>query len=61
MWSGKRKEYYCCNNEIKFEGEIFEGIRWNGKGKEYDGGKIVFDGEYINGERVGNKCLKESI
>ena len=26
----------------------------NGKGKEYDGsGHLVFDGEYLNGERNG--------
>ena len=25
----------------------------NGKGKEYDKGKLIFEGEYLNGERHG--------
>ena len=32
-WTGYLKEYYD-NGDIKYEGEIIEGIK-NGKGKEY--------------------------
>ena len=39
------------NGEIKFEGEYLDGKRWNGKGKEYEFCKLVFDGEYIKGEK----------
>ena len=35
-----------------FEGEFLNGKRWNGKGKEKDGkDEIIFEGEYINGEK----------
>ena len=37
-----------------FEGEYLNGIRFNGKGKEYyDNDKIKFEGEYLNGKRNG--------
>ena len=44
----KGKEYYM--NEIIFDGEYSNNIRWKGKGKEYNVmGKLIFDGEYLNG------------
>ena len=61
MWTGKRKEFYYHKNELKFDGEIKKGIRWNGKGKEYEQGYLTFDGEYIDGEKIGNKCVEEKI
>ena len=33
-----------------YEGELLNGKR-NGKGKEYDSRKLIFEGEYLNGER----------
>ena len=37
-----------------FEGEYLNGIRWNGKGKEFNNNKkIIFEGYYINGKKVG--------
>ena len=37
-----------------FEGEYLNGLRWNGKGKEFDyDGKLIFEGEYLNGKRNG--------
>jgi len=34
-----------------FEGEYKNGER-NGKGKEYKYGKIIYEGEYVNGKRI---------
>ena len=48
-WNGKGK----CYNEnfiILYEGEFLKG-KLNGKGKEYKSRKLIFEGEYINGER----------
>jgi len=37
-----------------FEGIYKNGIKWNGKGKEYyDNGRLKFEGEYLNGKRNG--------
>ena len=33
---------------FKFEGEYLNGQR-NGKGKEYNDGKLIFEGEYLIG------------
>ena len=53
MWiknniNGVGKEYYS-NFELEYEGEYLNGKR-NGKGKEYYnyGGKLRFEGEYLN-------------
>ena len=46
---------YIFSNTL-FEGEYLNGIRWNGKGKEYydnDNDKIKFEGEYLDGKRNG--------
>ena len=49
--NGKGKEYDSYKNILAFEGEFKNGKR-NGKGKEYnEKGKVVFEGEYINGNR----------
>ena len=40
---------------MRFEGEYLNDKR-NGKGKEYDeNGKLVFEGEYIQGKKVNEK------
>ena len=37
-----------------FEGQYLYGVR-NGKGKEYNSdGKLIFEGEYLNGKRAGH-------
>ena len=49
--NGKGKEYDNYNDSLVFEGEYLKGKR-NGKGKEYDWcGKLIFVGEYLNGNR----------
>ena len=62
-WNGKGKEYeyYKYNNgkyNLIYEGEFKNGKR-HGKGKEYFYfNKILFEGEYLNGQRWNGK-LKE--
>ena len=55
---GKGKEY-DERGEIVFEGEYYEGKRWNGKGnveeKENRQGMAKFESEYINGKRKGKE------
>ena len=49
--NGKGKEYDKYS-ELMFEGEYFNGNRWNGKGTEYnENGILEFDGEYMNGKK----------
>ena len=37
-----------------FEGEYYDGILWNGKGKRYNrSGELYFEGEYLNGKKNG--------
>jgi len=39
-----------------FEGDYFNGKRWNGKGKEYNNNReLIFEGEYLNGKRLNGK------
>ena len=49
---------------MKFEGEYLNGVR-NGKGKEYHkNGEIIFEGDYLNGERQngrGKEYYKDGI
>ena len=40
---GNIKEHFV-NGELIFEGEYLNGLR-NGQGKEYDKGKLIFEGE----------------
>ena len=48
----KGKEYNYLEDLI-FEGEFKNNKRWKGKGKEYLEGGLVFEGEYLYGERNG--------
>ena len=58
--NGKGKEYNDIAN-VSFEGEFKNGKKWNnlnlknGKGylKEYKNNVLIFEGEYLNGERNG--------
>ena len=44
------KEYK--DGEIIFDGEYYNGQRWNGKGKEFnEEGEIIFEGKYKNGKK----------
>ena len=52
--AGKVKEF-DDNFKLKFEGEYLNGIR-NGKGKEYENGKVVYEGIYSRG-LSNSKCL----
>ena len=47
---GWLKEYDNVKLRI-YEGGYLNGLR-NGKGKEYDSGKLIFEGEYLYGERI---------
>ena len=49
--NGKGKEYYYNNNNLAFEGEYFNGEKWNGKGKKYNNGKLLFEEEYLYGTK----------
>ena len=56
----KGKEYK--KGELRFEGEYKDGIRWNGKGKEFntkiyefDGLQMDFEGEYFKGQKWTGK------
>ena len=49
---GTVKEYEPENKNLEFEGEYLDGKR-NGKGKEYDDdGKLIFEGKYLNGNKI---------
>ena len=53
-------KHFSDDRYIIFEGEYSKGIRWNGKGQEYDHlFRIIFQGEYINGKHFGNKYIYE--
>ena len=48
--NGKGKKY--LDGKLSFEGE-FSHDDINGKGKEYnDNGKVIFQGNYVNGKKV---------
>ena len=54
---GKEYNYYGL---LIYEGEYSLGLK-NGTGKEYDKNQLVFEGEYLNGERWnGNGSLNET-
>ena len=38
-----------------FDGEYYEGKKYNGKVKEYSLNELVFEGEYVNGSRWNGK------
>ena len=50
-WKGKRMEYSLLGILV-LENEYLNGEK-NGKGKEYDGYRLIYDGEYLNGKRNG--------
>ena len=60
IWNGKGNEYNDITS-VLFEGEFKKGKKWNninlkdGKGylKEYKNNTLIFEGEYLNGERNG--------
>ena len=53
--NGKVEEYSLNTDNLIFEGEYKYG-RKNGKGKEYiSNGKLLFEGEYLNGKRWNGK------
>ena len=51
---GKILKYY---NNRKFEGEIIKGIL---RGKEYEGNRLIFEGEYTNGKIISYKNENEN-
>ena len=46
---------YNDEGELIFEGEYFDGKKYNGYGKEYDEdtGKLIFECNYLDGKRNG--------
>ena len=46
--------------KLIYKGSYSEGKRWNGKGKEFDNsGKVIFNGEYVNGKKKEEKKKKK--
>ena len=57
----KKVKEYIGKNELIFEGEYLNGMRYKGNGKEYDQeGRIIFEGEYLNGIRWKGKIKSYS-
>ena len=50
---GHVKDYFD-NGDLEYEGEYSNGLR-NGQGKEYFFGILLFEGEYLNGEKWNGK------
>ena len=51
MWNEKRKEYVFFKGRLLSEVQFLNGKK-NGKGVEYDdNGQLLFEGEYLNGEK----------
>ena len=48
----QKSMYFSINNYMYFQGKCFEYDSYK-KGKEYDYGNLIFEGEYLNGERNG--------
>ena len=56
--TGTVKEYNFYNFNLEFEGELLNGER-SGKGKEYDySGKLIYEGEYLKGEKITKKFIE---
>jgi antitoxin component YwqK of YwqJK toxin-antitoxin module len=54
--NGEGIEYTYINKKYKiiFDGEFLNGIKWNGKIKEYDKyGYTIFEGKYLSGKKNG--------
>ena len=46
------------DNKIVFRGEIRNGKKWEGEGKEYDNcGREIYEGGFLNGERHGKGII----
>ena len=56
--NGKTKEYNS-KGKLIFEGEYKDGLK-NGMGKEYLNGELIYEGEYLKGNRWKGKCKKFS-
>ena len=54
---GVKKPQKTKNSKIKYEGEYVNGLK-EGKGKEYLGDKLLFEGEFSQGKRWNGK-IKE--
>ena len=54
--NGKGRE--ILNNNVNFEGEFKDGIKWNGNANEYNKkGNLLFNGVYQNGKKfIGKEC-----
>ena len=52
--NGEAKIYSTGQSFLIFEGNFINGLE-NGRGKEYDGVRINFDGDYLNGKRWNGK------
>ena len=50
--NGKGK-VYNDDGELIFEGELKDGIKWNGKGKIYNYGHLIYFGEIVKGKKNG--------
>ena len=57
--TGKVKEYDSFG-ELQFEGEYLNGKR-NGKGKEYLGGTLIFEGIYLNDKKWEGKGYDNNL
>ena len=55
--NGKGRE--ILNNNVNFEGEFKDGIKWNGNANEYNKkGNLLFNGVYQNGKKFNGKECK---
>ena len=50
--NGKEYDYYKDLTLIKFEGQYFYDMRWNGTFKEYNNGELISEIEYFKGELI---------
>ena len=50
--NGKEYDYYKDLTLIKFEGQYFYDMRWNGTFKEYNNGELISEIEYFKGEVI---------
>ena len=57
---GKGKDY--MDGIAIYEGEYLNGIKWNGKERQYfnESGYILYEGEYLNGQRWNGKGIEFS-
>jgi len=59
-FDGTGEEYNVKSNTLEYKGEFINGER-NGEGEEYDFyGRLIFEGEYVNGKRARGKEYNEN-